>query len=200
MRQILLLALALLSACAAERLAPAPPAGVDFTGRWQLNEADSDDPQRLLSSQSALRGRASGGGSEGAPRGRGGRGGAAETAPAVPAVSALIDAVRWPGKALEVKQTAGSVAMTSVGEARLYQPFAAAGIHGSDGRRSGGRGGAHCGWERDTLVIEPGDPDDDSSAIEKRFSLSADGRRLIEVVAFVRGGGFAISRVWDRIP
>ena len=38
----------LLAACASEKLALAPPAGVDFSGSWKLNQADSDDPQRLL--------------------------------------------------------------------------------------------------------------------------------------------------------
>jgi hypothetical protein len=40
------IAVIFLSACASDKLALAPAAGVDLTGHWKLNEADSDDPQR----------------------------------------------------------------------------------------------------------------------------------------------------------
>src|SRR5258708_7293298 len=77
MRVALLVALVGLSACASEKLALAPPSGVDFTGRWKLDEADSDDPLRVVQSQMAdSRPGASGtSGSSGGRRGQGGRGG-----------------------------------------------------------------------------------------------------------------------------
>ena len=61
---------------------------------------------------------------------------------------------------------------------------------------------AACGWEDKTLVVEPGSPDGDRPPFEERYSVSADGQRLIEVVAFKggRSGGYTISRVWDRVP
>ncbi|MGB6308949.1 MAG: hypothetical protein WBF89_14270, partial [Steroidobacteraceae bacterium] len=51
MRLVLVVALISLAACASEKLAQAPPPGVDFSGTWQLNEADSDDAQRLIAAQ-----------------------------------------------------------------------------------------------------------------------------------------------------
>src|SRR6202158_2371799 len=74
MRTALALAVILLTACASEKLALAPPAGVDFTGSWKLNQADSDDPQRLLQNQTEPgRAKASSGGStSGGPSGGGG--------------------------------------------------------------------------------------------------------------------------------
>src|SRR5260370_26109645 len=77
MRVALLAALLCLSACASEKLALAPPSGVDFTGRWKLDEVDSDDPMRIVQSQMAdSRPGASGtSGSSGGRRGQGGRGG-----------------------------------------------------------------------------------------------------------------------------
>jgi uncharacterized membrane protein YgcG len=63
----------LLAACAGEKLALAPPAGVDFSGTWKLNQADSDDPQRLLQNQTEPgRAKASSGGSTGGGRSGGG--------------------------------------------------------------------------------------------------------------------------------
>src|ERR1700716_3553977 len=68
------LAVSLLAACASEQLALAPPPGVDFSGTWKLNQADSDDPQRLLPNQTEPgRAKASSGGSTGGgPSGGGG--------------------------------------------------------------------------------------------------------------------------------
>jgi hypothetical protein len=51
MRIALVVALGFLTACAGQKLALAPPVGVDFSGSWKLNEADSDDPLRLTMSQ-----------------------------------------------------------------------------------------------------------------------------------------------------
>src|SRR5450631_1315501 len=100
MRVALLVALIFLTACASEKLALAPPSGVDFTGRWKLDEADSDDPARLVQSQMTGPGPAASGstGSSGGRRGQGGRGGrqasggggySGPAAPSVPAVGAL---------------------------------------------------------------------------------------------------------------
>src|ERR1700688_2165941 len=77
MRVALLVALMCLSACVSEKLALAPPSGVDFTGRWKLNEADSDDPLRVVQSQMKDTGPGTSGdsGSSGGRRGQGGRGG-----------------------------------------------------------------------------------------------------------------------------
>src|SRR3982074_3470521 len=68
------LAVSLLAACASEKLAPAPPAGVGFSGTWKLKQADSDDPQRLQQHQTDPgHGKASTGGTTGGgPPGGGG--------------------------------------------------------------------------------------------------------------------------------
>jgi hypothetical protein len=228
MRVALVVALMMLSSCASEKLALAPPPGVDFSGQWKLNEADSDDPQRLVLSQ--LDGAANGsagtpgsrGGQGGRGGGRGGRGGGGGPsaggagAPSVPAVGALTEGLRWPGKELEIKQVAGVVAITSAGVAQVYQPVADMKPHhhrkkpadddgqprGRDMRaRTQGDGPPPlCGWDDKTLVVQSGDPDDDHPPFEERYSVSEDGQRLIEVVGFKggRSGGFTMSRVWDR--
>src|SRR5258708_38896126 len=77
MRLVVVVAVVGLAACASEKLAQAPPAGVDFSGRWKLNEADSDDPQRLIQAQingpAAGQSTSGGGGGGGSGGGRGGR-------------------------------------------------------------------------------------------------------------------------------
>jgi hypothetical protein len=232
MRVALLVALMCLSACASEKLALAPPAGVDFTGRWKLDEADSDDPLRVAQSQTAdSRPGASGtSGSSGGRRGQGGRGGgqggrggagggngaAGVGAPPPPAVGALSEALRWPGKELEIKQVAGVVAVTSAGDSRVFQPVANSNIHRH--RKPPDRDGTPqdrdtrmrdrddgpppaCGWDGKTLVVESGAPEDDHPPFEERYSVSEDGQRLIEVVGFKssRSAGFTMSRVWERV-
>ncbi len=225
MRVALVVVLACLSACAAEKLALAPPPGVDLSGRWKLNEAESDDPQRLVLSQQA--GPAAGGagsqGSGGSGRGRGGRGGGGggggvpaaggTGGPSLPSVGALSEGLRWPGKDLEIKQVAGVVAVTSGGIAEVYQPADTKSRHhrkpSGDGppygrdMPTGDRGDGPppvCGWDARTLVVEFGNPDDDHPPFEQRYSVSADGQRLIEVIGFKggRSAGFTVSRVWDR--
>lgn len=236
MRIALVVALGFLTACATQKLALAPPAGVDFSGHWKLNEADSDDPQRLLMSQldpSATKAPGAAGGQGGG--GRGGRGGGGPGGagglgggpggpggPTMPGISALRDGLQWPGRELEVKQVAGVVAISSAGISQVYQPA-------PDRRRprhhkppdgDGGAGNrdmpnrdmpsrdlgdgppAACGWEDKTLVVQPSSPDGDGPPFEQRYSVSADGLRLIEVVAFKggRSGGYTVSRVWDRMP
>ena len=206
-----LAALMLLSACASEKLALRPPAGVDFSGHWKLNIAESDDPQRLVLAQvggSSAGGRRSPegqGGQDG--QGGGGRGGFAAPGvggPSLPAVTALSEGLRWPGKELEVKQAAGVVAITSLGESRVYQPSART-AHSAASlapRNRDHRMGLPptCGWDENTLVVQSSDIDEDHPPFQQRYSVSDDGRRLIEVVGFAgsRAGGYTISRVWDK--
>src|SRR5258707_681270 len=126
------LTMILLAACASEKLALAPSAGVDFSGSWKLNKADSDDPQLLLQSQTdPNRAKASGGDSTGGPSGGGGspgggrggkRGGqrsnsrsaaaGAQAPPSSATLRALGSSLRWPAKDISIKQVAGTVEIT----------------------------------------------------------------------------------------
>lgn len=222
MRLVVVLAVMCLAACASEKLEQAPPAGVDFSGRWKLNEADSDNPQRLIQAQfnapAAAQSSSPPGGSGGrGGRQRGGQGGAdlgGPTGPTMPSVSALSEGLHWPGKQLEIKQVAGVVAFTSEGINRVCQPTDARKNHRHHGansdrdsdspRRDVPRGRdaspARCGWMEKTLIVQGGDPDDERPPFDEHYSLSEDRQRLVEVVGF-RGGrssGFTMSRVWDR--
>src|SRR5271167_2165083 len=84
MRIAMFLATVIVAACASGKLAVTPPAGIDLSGHWKLNEADSDDALRLMQSQlaAATAGAGPGGqtgsgpGGPGGPGGRGSRGGA----------------------------------------------------------------------------------------------------------------------------
>jgi hypothetical protein len=131
----------------------------------------------------------------------------------MPPVATLTDGLRWPGKDLDVKQVAGVVAITSGGVSQMYQPARNPKRH-PHGRPADDDGGrdmpardrgdgppAACGWDDKTLVVQPRSPDDDGPPFEERYSVSADGQRLIEVVAFKggRSGGYTVSRVWDRV-
>jgi hypothetical protein len=214
MRTGWVIAVLLIAGCASEKLALAPPSGVDFSGHWKLNEADSDDPQRVVLSQNAgAQTGASGSAGQGAPggqgrgSGRGGRsggmGGGAPLGPVTPAMSALSDGLRWPGRQLDIEQSAGVVTIASLGTAQVYRP-GAAGARNDRETRARDRGGAPaaCGWDGKTLVVQSENPDDERPPFEERYSLSDDGQRLVEVVAFKggRSGGFTVSRVWDRVP
>jgi hypothetical protein len=210
MRVALLAAVMFLSACASDRLSLAPPPGVDFSGQWKLNEADSDDPMHLLQAanhQSAAAGNAGGSGARG---GRGAGAGLGPTGPMTPSMGALGEGLRWPGKRLEVKQVAGVVAFTSEGKNRVCEPSDAQKKpqHRSvssdpDGPVAAGRDvlPPRCGWSENTLIVRSDDPYDDRPPFEERYSLSQDGQRLIEVVGFKggRSNGFVMSRVWDRV-
>jgi len=227
MRIALVLAAAMVAACASEHLRLEPPAGVNFSGHWQLNEADSDDPLHL--SQSEIAGPAAGSATSGGSGGPGGsergsrRGGSnggmgvpgGLAGPAMPSVSALGEALRWPGKLLEIKQVAGVVVFISDGRNRHCQPTdreerphrrAPAGRN-DDSRRDRSSMGRDvpppvCGWEDKTLIVRGGDPGDDLPPYEEHYGISEDGRRLVEVVSFKggRSSGFTMSRVWDRLP
>ena len=223
MRLIVVLSVICLAACASEKLAQAPPPGVDLSGAWQLNEADSDDAQRLIAAQfnapaanQSTSPDGSGGGGGGGGRGGRGRGGAGgmplggPAGPVMPSVSALNEALRWPGKQLEIKQVAAVVAFTSDSVNRICQPSSgkAHRHHGGQDGDSSGRDAPsrrdppppHCGWEEKTLIVRGGDPDDDHPPFEEQYSLSDDKQRLVEVVGFKggRSNGFTMSRVWDR--
>ncbi|MGA2187583.1 MAG: hypothetical protein ABSH33_03575 [Steroidobacteraceae bacterium] len=232
MRVVWAVVLLWVAGCASEKLAVTPAPGVDFSGHWQLNEADSDDPQRVALSQNAAAAAQNGAnGGQGGQDGQGGRGGGRGSrggsgpgnfgsnvplGPAMPGVSALSDGLRWPGKQLDIRQAAGVVTIASQGAQQIYKPVAgidaqqhqgskpsdANGSHGRDARdRDRGDGPLPvCGWDDKTLVIRSENPDDDHPPFEERYSLSDDGQRLVEVVAFKggRSGGFTVSRVWDR--
>ncbi len=131
--------------------------------------------------------------------------------PALPSVSAMSEGLRWPGKQLEIKQVAGVVAFTSNGNSLVCQPMDAERPLRSQGEGRGGAAGRdapsrsretpppRCGWADKTLIVLSGDADD-PPPFDQHFSLSDDGRRLVEVVGFKggRSSGFTMSRVWDR--
>jgi hypothetical protein len=225
MRLVVILAVLCLAACASEPLAHAPPPGVDLSGRWRLNEADSDDPQRLVQAQIDNAASNQNTQNSGGSGGRGGRqrGGAAAgqglgapVGPAMPPVSEMSDGLRWPGKQLEIKQVAGVVAFNSDGLNVACQSADGGKNHrhsgGSDDRDGGPSGRdapprardappPRCGWVEKTLIVRGGDPDEDHPPFEEHYSLSDDGQRLVEVVEFKggRSNGFTMSRVWDRL-
>jgi hypothetical protein len=214
----IVVAILVLSACAEEKLAVSPPKGVDFSGQWKINEADSDDPQHLAQ---VANGTASNNNSPNTPPqgGRRGRGGVAGApggglqGPAAPPVGIMSASLRWPGKTLDIKQVAGVVAFTSDGRNRVCQPGTGAGKkhrhHDDDDSRDrdampSGRDAPQpiCGWSERTLVVERGaDPDEERAPYEEDYSLSEDGARLIEVVMFKggRSDGYTLSRAWDRV-
>jgi hypothetical protein len=207
-------AILLLSACAADKLAVNPPKGVDFSGQWKLNEADSDDPQHLAQVANGTASNNNNIAQSGGRRGRG-AGGAAPggvQGPSPPPIGTMGAALRWPGKSLEIKQVAGVVAFTSEGRNRLCQPGTGGEKqhrhHDDDSRDRdslpSGRDAPPpiCGWSERTLVIRGADPDEDRPPYEEEYSLSEDGARLIEVVMFNAGryNGYTLSRVWDRLP
>ena len=96
---------------------------MDFSGHWKLNEADSDEPQRLILAPTDVPGTSGSGGGQGGHQG-GGRGGPGNMGlgvpggPVMPSLSALGEGLRWPGKQLEIKQVGGVVAFTSDGNNR----------------------------------------------------------------------------------
>src|SRR5271154_6901574 len=107
MRFAVFAAVIFLSACASEQQSSAPPPGVDFSGQWKLNAADSDDPTHLAqaaSGQAGTRNGAGGGGGQGGQGGGrgGGRGGGSAPGlgnpggigPATPPMNALSEALR----------------------------------------------------------------------------------------------------------
>src|ERR1700678_2474634 len=219
MRIAVVLAVLCLAACASDKLALAPPANVDLTGKWRLNAADSDDPMRLSQSQIDAAGSNSqtrGGSGGGGGRRGGGIPSTGTAGPAMPPIGALGAGLSWPGQDLSIKQIAGVAAFTSDGRNIVFEPAAAQKKHhprggpaGEDdlpqGREMPARGRdlppPVCGWDGKTLVVRTIDPDDDQPPFEQRYSVSEDGQRLVEVVSFKggRSSGFTMSRVLDRV-
>ena len=215
MRVALLAAVVFISACASDGLNLAPPPGVDFSGHWQLNVADSDDPMHLLQLANAQAASAADNASNSGRGGRGGRGGGPAsgypglTPPATPSVSALSDASRFPGKLLDIKQVGGVLTFASLGQTRVCQPSGAKNSHhhsnasDRDAPLPAARDAPppKCGWLEKTLIVRSSEQDEDRPPFEEHYSISDDGR-LVEEVNF-RGGrsnGFTMSRVWDRSP
>ena len=207
MRMAMLAGACFLAACAGDRLATAPPPGVDLSGHWALDEADSDDSQRLLQSQlAAATANASGSGQTSTGR-RGGRGAAAAAGPTalgpvMPSVAVLDEGLRWPGKDVSIKQSPTAITFSSgasVRDCQLSPPKAPA--HPAADRGRGDAPPPRCGWDQRTLVVQSGEPEEDHPPYEQRFSVSTDGQRLVEVILF-KGGrseGFTASRVWNRV-
>ena len=195
-------------------MTPAPPAGVDFSGHWKLNVADSDDPMHLLQIANAQAAAAADNAANSGRGGRGGRGGAGYPGlipPATPSVSALAEASRFPGKQLDIKQMGAVLTFTSAGQTRVCQPGAAKKAprqHYSASDRDAPLPAAReapppkCSWLEKTLIVQSSELDEDRPPFEEHYSISEDGQRLIEEVSFRRGrsSGFTMSRVWDRAP
>jgi hypothetical protein len=214
MRALYVAALALLAgACASDRLNLNPPAGVDFSGKWKLDEADSDDPQHVLQSPTSARQ----GQNPDAPQGRRSRSrngappqGGLSNGLLPPSAGAMGGPLRFPGKQVEIKQVGGVVAFSSDGRNRVCEPGTAHKAQPKLDYRdrepdSGGRGEGVppvCGWEEAVLIVKGGDPADDKPSYEEHYSLSDDRQRLVETVTFTRGrsSGFTLSRVWEKIP
>jgi hypothetical protein len=217
MRVALLAALMFLNACATDGLNLAPPPGVDFSGHWKLNVADSDDPLHLLQLANAQASAAADNTSNSGGRGgRGGRGGQGTgypnvVPPATPSVTVLSEASRFPGKQLDIKQVGGVLTFTSSGQTRVCQPGEAkkSPQHRSKASDRDAPLPAErdvppprCGWLEKTLIVRSSEQEEDRPPFEEHYSISENGQRLIEEVNF-RGGrssGFTMSRVWDRSP
>lgn len=210
MRVAILAAVILVSACASDGLSLVPPPGVNFSGRWKLNEADSDDPLHLLQ----IANQRTQADAAGTPGGRGGHGGQqpgypSVAPPATPSMGVLGGSMRWPGNRLEVHQVGGVVTFTSDGKNRVCQPSnekRGPRHHDSSDRdtlpAARDAPAPTCGWFERTLIITTRDRDDELPPFEERYSVTQDGQRLVEEVAFKSGrsAGFVMSRVWDKLP
>jgi hypothetical protein len=210
MRFVVLAAIIALSACASDDLRLVPASGVDFSGHWKLNEADSDDPMHLL--QTANGQAAGDSGNSGGRRGRGGSQGLGSPTlipPATPSMGALGEGLRFPGRQLEIKQVGGVVAFTSDGKNRVCAPGDAKKVsrhHSKSSDPDAPLPAAReappptCGWSDKTLLVRS-ERDEDRLPFEERYSISEDGERLVEEVRFKggRSNGFTMSRVWDRV-
>lgn len=201
MRIAMLAGACILTACASDRLATAPPSGVDLSGQWTLDEADSDDAQRLLQSQlKAATENASAGGQQTGRRGARSPGPTA-AGPLMPPVAVLDEGLRWPGRDVAIKQSGAVVTFSSGGsvrECQLTPTKTPAHLAATRGR--GDAPPPRCGWDQKTLVVQSGEPEEDRPPYEQRFSVSSDGQQLLEVILFKggRSDGFTASRVWNR--
>jgi hypothetical protein len=207
MRATFLLLITLFAGCATESdLALSPSAGVDLSGHWRLNVADSDDPLRLAQAMAAGNRLASQdqgpGGSQrnGRPGGRPGPQ-LAYAQPVSISAAVMADLLHWPGTEVEIRQDGGVVTFNSDGDSRVCQPAAgaknAAGHGGKKGRRSDTP--PRCGWAGTSLIVHV-EPEDNQPGFDAQYRLSDDGARLLQLIT-LQGGrltGFTMSRVWDR--
>jgi hypothetical protein len=203
MRLVMLAGACILAACASTGLNSAPPSGIDLSGHWTLDEADSDDAQRLQQSQlKAATENASGSGQT--ARRRGAVGPTTAMGPVMPPLLVLDEGLRWPGKDVSIKQSGPVVTFSSGGSVRDCQlkPAKPATHPGTATRGRGDAPPPRCGWDQGTLVVQSGEPEEDHPPYEQRFSLSSDGQQLVEVILFKggRSDGFSASRVWNRAP
>lgn len=212
MRVAIIAAVIFLYGCAPEGLKLAPPTGVNFSGHWKLNVADSDDPMHLIQLANAQASAAADRAESGAGgRGAQGTGYPSRVPPAIPSLAALAEGIRFPGKQLDIKQVGGVLTFTSDGKTRICQPSA----QKRESRRRHKESDPdaplpserdapppRCGWDDKTLIVRSRDPDEDRPPFEEQYSLSEDGRRLVEEVNFLggRSNGFTMSRVWDKVP
>jgi hypothetical protein len=206
MRAALLLLIALSAGCATDRgLAPLPPPGVDLSGHWRLNVADSDDPLRLTQALSS--GNAMGSADQrqrgGQRSGRGGR--SAGQSPFVQPISIpatiVAELLRWPGAQLQIHQDGGTATFDSDRDSRVYKPDAGSAKSAGHAAKKGHRSSAPspCGWLGASLVVHV-EPEDNQPGFDARYRVSDDRARLIQVIT-LQGGqltGFTMSRVWDR--
>ncbi len=114
-------------------------------------------------------------------------------------VVALVDAMRWPGKDLVIKQLGGVVAFSSDGESRVCQPSdrSLAAVRAPRGRDQQ----PVCGWDGAALLVETV-PDDGGRMLEDRYRVSADHQHLVQRIRESTAGGGHVDmvRVWDRVP
>ena len=205
MRAALLLLIILSAGCATDRdLGTAPPPGVDLSGRWRLNVADSDDPLRLT--QALFQGSGTGSSDQGQRGQRGGRG--SRSAAQVPNVQPIsipativADLLRWPGAQVEIHQDGGTATFNSDGDSRVYRPGAGSGKAAGHAARKDHRTSASppCGWLGASLVVQI-EAQDSEPGFDAQYRVSDDGARLVQVIT-LQGGrltGFTMSRVWDR--
>jgi hypothetical protein len=205
MRAAFLLLIALCAGCATDRgLATSPPHGVDLSGHWRLNVADSDDPLRLTQSLSSSKGMGSPDQSQrgGQRSGRGGRsaGQLPFTQPISIPATIVADVLRWPGAQVEIHQDGGTATFASDGDSRVYRPDAGsakAASHGKKDHRSSAP--SQCGWLGASLVVHV-EPEGNQPGFDAQYRVSDDGARLVQLIT-LQGGqltGFTMSRVWDR--
>jgi hypothetical protein len=215
LRATLIVLIALAAGCATDtKLATMPAPGVDLSGHWRLNVADSDDPVRLSQALAAGYGAvspgqgSSGGGGRGGRSGRSGGSRGGDPNAQIPAAQPIsipttivAEVLRWPGTQVEIHQDGGVPTFISDGDSRIYQPTAGAkraGGHSSTkGRRSSGP--PVCGWSGSSLLVRV-EPENDQPGFDAQYRVSDDGTRLVQVITLQGGrmAGFAMSRVWDR--
>jgi hypothetical protein len=201
MRITLVLLTALIAGCATDPpLDTAPPRGVDLSGHWRLNVADSDDPLRIPQS---LGGGAPGGAQRSGRNSRNrSENASGPVALPVQIPTALVaELLRWPGSEIVVRQQGGVATFDSGGDSRVYEPAAARNRSADRAARRGRRSAtpATCGWSGASLVVRIVAADD-QPGYEARYRLSDDGDRLLQVITMQDGrlSGFTLSRVWDR--